>query len=94
MAQTIDDDMAAQLGILNSQIDNIFGRTKTIFLQTTARDILFDGIQLCVNVHGLAEIICDLLKSRELNTLKAMPDGSVNFALFAYVSLLSRRKIF
>lgn len=88
MTQTIDEDMAAQLGILNAQIGNIFGRAKSVFFQTTTREFLFDGVPLCVNVHGLAEIICKMLKSRELNTLKAMPDGSVNFALFAYVSSL------
>lgn len=87
MVQTIDEDMAAQLGILNAQLGSIFGQAESIFMQTTARDFLFDGIPLCVNVFGLAEIICDMLKSRELHTLKTMPDGSVNFALFAYVSL-------
>lgn len=83
----IDNSLPEQLGMLNPEIGYVFGQSESIFVQTTARRFLFDGVPMCVEVNGTAEFICDLVKSRELNTMKEMPDGRINFSMFGHVSI-------
>lgn len=85
--QTAEDEMAATLGMLNTHIGEVFGRPKSMFLDTTPRDLLFHGITLCANVRGVAQLLCNVLKERKLKTIQKLNDGSLIFALFRYVSI-------
>lgn len=78
--------MAASLGMLNTHIAAVFGRPKSMFVTTTPRAILFDGIPLCENVRGVAQLLCNVLRERKLQTIQVQQDGSMRFALFRYVN--------
>lgn len=87
LMQTVEDEMAASLGLLNRHIDGMFGKLNSLYIATTPRALLFEGIQFCSNTKGLAEIMCQILRDRQLNTMQVMSDGSVQFALFKYVRI-------
>lgn len=86
MLQRAEEDSPLQLGLLNDELNNIFGKPKSLFLKTSPKSVLFSGVPFCVNVNGIGEIICNVVKGREVNTLKPEEDGSVRFAFFDFVS--------
>lgn len=79
--------MSSSLGLLNRHIGAMFGHPKSLFIRTTPRSLLFEGIQFCVNTRGLAEVMCQILRDRQLNTMQVLSDKSVRFAMFKYVGV-------
>lgn len=77
--------MTSSLRLLNPHIGAMFGHPKSLFIRTTPRSLLFDGIPFCIKTHGLAEIMCQMLRDRNLNTMQVLADKSVRFAMFRYV---------
>lgn len=58
-----------------------------MFLKTTPREFLFDGVPFCTKpVIGIAAIICKQIQDARSNTVSVQEDGSLKFALFEYVS--------
>lgn len=58
-----------------------------MFVRTTPRAYLFDGIPFCIKpVIGIAAIICKQISEAKTNTLSQAEDGTLKFALFNYVS--------
>lgn len=90
LMQTVEDEMATSLGLLNRHIDAMFGNVNSLYIATTPRALLFEGIPFCRNTKGLAEIMCQILRDRQLNTMQVMTDGSVQFALFKYVRIFTQ----
>lgn len=78
--------MSATLGLLNTHVGAMFGRPKTMFLSTTPRALLFEGITICEDAHGVAKVLCNVMKERKVQTIQPVDDGSLRFALFGHVS--------
>lgn len=57
-----------------------------MFLRTTPKEFLFDGVPFCVNVIGIAKAICKEIEKRNTKTIRVLPDGSMKFSFFNHVS--------
>lgn len=84
-----ESTMPPQLGILNSQLSDVFGeRYSSLFMKTTPRQLLWNGIPLCVRPTGIAKIICSVIRGQKPQAMKEMDDGSLKFSFFGHVSLM------
>lgn len=61
-----------------------------MFLKTTPREFLFDGVPFCVNVIGIAKAICKEIEKRNTKTIRVLPDGSMKFSFFYHVSVVAK----
>ena len=86
--QVAEDESYSNLIFVNNEINRVFGRPDSMFLRTTAREYLFEGVPFCVKATGIAKAICDAIKKKKTRTLREMPDGSLRFAFFHYVSIV------
>ena len=59
-----------------------------MFVSTTAREYLFDGVRFCINPTGIAKAICNQIKEGGSKTIREMDDGSLAFSFFHHVSIL------
>lgn len=57
-----------------------------MFVSTTVKNYLFDGVRFCVNPQGLAKAICNQIKESGSKTLRELKDGSLAFSFFHHVS--------
>lgn len=86
MFQIGEATVPPQLAVINGHIKDIFGKQySTLFMNVKPREILFDGIPMCVNVTGFAKIMCQVMKARHLQNLREMDDGSLRFSYFNHV---------
>ena len=75
------------MSIVNGQINNIFGpNTNSMFITTTPREYLFDGVEFCKNPIGVAGIVCRQVEDRNSTTIRRGENGSLKFAFFSHVS--------
>uniref|UniRef100_A0AAG5D386 Sensory neuron membrane protein 2 n=1 Tax=Anopheles atroparvus TaxID=41427 RepID=A0AAG5D386_ANOAO len=84
--QIAEDETYDSLRLINVELNRIFGRPDTMFLRTTPKQFLFDGVPFCVNVIGIAKAICKEIEKRNTKTIRTMPDGSLRFSFFSHVS--------
>ena len=83
--QIAEDETYDSLRLINVELNRIFGRPDTMFLRTTPKQFLFDGVPFCVNVIGIAKAICKEIEKRNTKTIRTMPDGSLRFSFFSHV---------
>ncbi|KAL5282468.1 CD36 family protein [Megaselia abdita] len=67
---------------LNHNLDMIFDNPSSMFLYTSVKNFLFDGVKFCINPSGLAKVICNQIKDKGSKTIKTLQDGSLAFSLF------------
>lgn len=67
-------------------IPNVFGAEHSgIFTTSTIKDLLFDGVTFCANPGVIGNVICDIVKAKNLMTVHKQPDESLKFAFFRHV---------
>lgn len=80
--------MPPQLALIAANVKEVFGeKYSSMFINVKPAEILFAGIPLCVNPLGISRLICSIIKSRKLQTIRELSDGSLRFSLFGHVSL-------
>lgn len=75
------------------ELKNIFGpeASNSLFMKTTPRQLLFDGIEFCRDPIGVSQIVCMSIEDRKLQTITRTEDGrAMKFSLFGHVSLFLR----
>uniref|UniRef100_A0A1A9ULV3 Sensory neuron membrane protein 2 n=1 Tax=Glossina austeni TaxID=7395 RepID=A0A1A9ULV3_GLOAU len=77
-----DPSLAILLVHLNANLKGIFNDPKSMFVSTTIKNYLFDGVRFCVNPQGLAKAICNQIKESGSKTLRELKDGSLAFSFF------------
>lgn len=88
MINIADESLKPLLSMLDKAIDDIFGRPKDLFLRTTPRDFLFDGVFLeCGKKDVLITLTCKIIEKTAPPTLQLMPDGRFKFSLLGHVSI-------
>ncbi|XP_053689569.1 sensory neuron membrane protein 2 isoform X2 [Sabethes cyaneus] len=85
--QIAEDETYDSLRLINVELNRIFGRPDTMFLRTTPKEFLFDGVPFCVNVIGIAKAICKEIEKRNTKTIRVMPDGSMKFSFFNHKNM-------
>lgn len=75
------------LGAINMQLADIFGPHKSIFMKTTVKDVLFDGIKFCDNPGVIGNLICEIVRNKNLQSIHPGPNGSMKFAFFYHVNI-------
>ncbi|XP_065087461.1 sensory neuron membrane protein 2 isoform X2 [Ochlerotatus camptorhynchus] len=85
--QIAEDETYDSLRLINVELNRIFGRPDSMFLRTTPREFLFDGVPFCVNVIGIAKAICKEIEKRNTKTIRVMPDGSMKFSFFFHKNM-------
>ncbi|XP_055621367.1 sensory neuron membrane protein 2 isoform X2 [Toxorhynchites rutilus septentrionalis] len=85
--QIAEDETYDSLRLINVELNRIFGRPDSMFLRTTPKEFLFDGVPFCVNVIGIAKAICKEIEKRNTKSVKMMPDGSMKFAFFNHKNM-------
>ncbi|XP_063697412.1 sensory neuron membrane protein 2 isoform X5 [Culicoides brevitarsis] len=83
--QRAETESTANLGFINGELNRVFNRPDSMFVKTTPKEFLFDGIPFCIKpVIGIAAIICKQIADAKSNTVTQFDDGSLKFALFNY----------
>ncbi|XP_073836371.1 sensory neuron membrane protein 2 isoform X2 [Musca autumnalis] len=77
-----DPGLAILLVHLNANIKAIFNDPKSMFVHTTVKEYLFDGVRFCINPQGLAKAICNQIKDGGSKTIRELKDGSLAFSFF------------
>lgn len=73
------------LPILIRYVDRIFQGKTEMVLNTTVKEFLFDGIEICKN--GFPVVPCSVIKAIKPKTIHSGPNKSLLVALFKHVSL-------
>ncbi|XP_013112607.1 sensory neuron membrane protein 2 isoform X2 [Stomoxys calcitrans] len=77
-----DPGLAILLVHLNANIKAIFNDPKSMFVSTSVKEYLFDGVRFCINPQGLAKAICNQIKEGGSKTIRELKDGSLAFSFF------------
>lgn len=89
MLQTTESSMPPQLAFIGANLNEVFGQNySSMFINVKPAEVLFAGIPLCVNPSGVSKLICSVIKSRKIQTMHEMADGSLRFSFFAHVRTL------
>lgn len=78
--------MPAQIGLISRFLGDVLGKNDKMFVSVKVRDVLFDGLPVCKNASGLAKIVCNVIKHKNIKAMRELPDGSFLFSLFNHVS--------
>lgn len=81
-----DPGLAILLVHLNANMKSIFNDPKSMFVHTSVKEYLFDGVRFCINPQGLAKAICNQIKDGGSKTIRELKDGSLAFSFFNHVS--------
>lgn len=82
-----DPGLSLLLVHLNANLKAVFNDPKSMFLDTTVREFLFDGVRFCINTNGIAKAICNQIKEGGSKTIRELSDGSLAFSFFNHVSI-------
>ncbi|XP_054733548.1 sensory neuron membrane protein 2 isoform X3 [Anastrepha obliqua] len=77
-----DPGLSLLLVHLNANLKAVFNDPKSMFLDTTVREFLFDGVRFCINTNGIAKAICNQIKEGGSKTIRELSDGSLAFSFF------------
>ena len=79
------------LKIINKSFDVLFGKTSSIFVTTSVKKILFDGIPIYCNVTDFsAKAVCAELKKRD--QFQRITEDVLGFSFFGLVSIIFSSK--
>lgn len=85
--QRAEIEGASNMIFINGELNRVFNRPDSMFVRTTPKAYLFDGVPFCTKpLIGIAAIICKQITEAKSNTVSTAEDGSLRFALFNYVS--------
>lgn len=79
----------AVLGSINMNIPAIFGPHTSIFMNIKVKTLLFEGIKFCDKPGVIGDIICDIVRNKNLKTIHPGPNGSLKFAFFLHVIIIN-----
>jgi hypothetical protein len=83
---TTERERPAALKILNKAVPTIFGNPTSMFLTTSARNILFDGIPIYCNVTDFSsKAVCSEIKKRN-HEFQQLDENIYGFSFFGMVS--------
>lgn len=71
---------------VNLAVEAIFGQ-KSLFLRTTPRKYLFEGIPFCVNPGIIGNIVCNVVKQKKSKSVFEFSKG-MKFAYFYHVNII------
>jgi hypothetical protein len=76
---------------VNKMIPTLFNESKSVFIETTPKQFLFDGIYIACNKknesgQGILKIVCKEIKKYAPIQLEELKDGRFKFSLLSYVS--------
>ncbi|XP_055909082.1 sensory neuron membrane protein 2 isoform X1 [Eupeodes corollae] len=77
-----DPGLSLLLMHLNANLREIFNDPRSMFVTTSVKQYLFDGVRFCINPQGLARAICKQIKDQGSKTIRALDDGSLAFSFF------------
>lgn len=86
--QTIEKETSFMLPFIAPELKNIFGpqAATSMFIDTTVRKFLFDGIEFCRDPVGVPKLVCDTVESRKSQTIVKTDDGmALKFSMFSHV---------
>ena len=87
MALNAERLFPAALAILNQAIPTIFHKPTSMFITTTARNILFDGVPIYCNVTDFSsEAVCEEIKKRK-DSFHELAENIYGFSFFGLVSI-------
>ena len=80
------------LTMLSKVINDLFYYPKNLFLETTARDFLFNGVYIGCDKEnntgmGILKFVCKQIRREAPIQLEKLDDGRFKFSLLSYVSL-------
>lgn len=82
-----ESTMPPQLALIDQNLKEVFGeKYSSLFMKVKPAEVLFTGIPFCANATGLSNLICSVIKSRKIQTIHEMVDGSLRFSFFGHVS--------
>ena len=70
---------------INTNLKGVFDNPKSMFVTTTVRNYLFEGVRFCINPTGLARAICKQIQEQGSKTIRVLDDGSLGFSFFNHV---------
>ncbi|KAH8375190.1 hypothetical protein KR200_001225 [Drosophila serrata] len=79
-----DPGLALLLVHLNANLKAVFNDPRSMFVQTSVREYLFDGVRFCINPQGIAKAICNQIKESGSKTIREQSDGSLAFSFFGH----------
>lgn len=88
--QTIEQDTPYILALVSGELEKIFGpqASSSMFIETTPKQFLFDGIEFCKDPVGISQIVCMSIEDRKSPTIvKSMDGRSLRFSMFNHVSI-------
>ncbi|XP_034108645.1 sensory neuron membrane protein 2 isoform X1 [Drosophila albomicans] len=79
-----DPGLALLLVHLNANLKAVFNDPRSMFVTTSVREYLFDGVRFCINPQGIAKAICNQIKESGSKTIREQSDGSLAFSFFGH----------
>ncbi|XP_030385127.1 sensory neuron membrane protein 2 isoform X2 [Scaptodrosophila lebanonensis] len=79
-----DPGLALLLVHLNANLKAVFNDPRSMFVHTSVREYLFDGVRFCINPQGIAKAICNQIKESGSKTIRELSDGSLAFSFFSH----------
>ncbi|KRF84429.1 sensory neuron membrane protein 2 isoform X3 [Drosophila virilis] len=79
-----DPGLALLLVHLNANLKAVFNDPRSMFVHTSVREYLFDGVRFCINPQGIAKAICNQIKESGSKTIREQSDGSLAFSFFGH----------
>lgn len=86
--KSVGDGLAVLLPLVNDNLDRLFGPTNSMFVTTTPRKFLFEGVDFCETPEEgtLEGVVCTLVEDNGSKTIVKSADGrTLKFAMFAHV---------
>lgn len=83
--QSVEAETPIFLPVVNDQLEGIFGPTKSFFINTTPKELLFEGIEFCKNAVGIPQVICQQVEERQSPSITRTEDGTaLKFSMFGF----------
>jgi len=87
MAFNVEREVPAALKIFNKAIPTIFATPTSMFITTTARNILFDGVPIYCNVTDFSsKAVCAEIRKKKDRFLQ-LAENIYGFSFFGLVSI-------
>lgn len=78
-----------QGSIIGGAVDKVFNSPTNMFVKTTVREYIFDGVRFCTDRGGIPGVVCLLVEQQGSQTIRKDPDDSLRFSFFNHVSDLN-----
>jgi hypothetical protein len=93
VAFNAEREFPGALAILNEAIPTIFDEPTSMFVTTTARNILFDGVPLYCNATDFSsEVVCEEINKRK-DGFHQLGENIYGFSFFGLVSIDFEREM-